>query len=507
VVSGLAKGNVYTFKWTITGLAPCGNTDASVTVGAYEDVTPGFTQTQTKSCGPANVTFTNTSIPSPVGTFEWDFGDGTPIFTGVNPPTHSFAPSPNGNEITYTVKLTPVSNCGVQTPYVGYVKISPAKPIASLLPGQISYCGTFSLTAKNMSPGNNAQYDFYMKDAKGAIVQHVRLNDTSTAVFQPITPTASTYYSVYVVATDLCGNQGTSSVINVAVAPSSIVSGIQIKGNLENICLGSPITFQNISTGGDRFTVTIYDNAQKAILRMPSGTGDQNYTPTAIGTYYVSITAGNTGCGDAPASALTPFNVYQAPDPAFNYTVDNNYNVTFFNNTPDVTGIPAPSLNYVWNFGDGSEKESTYIPKVHHFDAARSPFTVTLTATTPGTECLNVAAKTIDIKFHGDLYVPNAFIPASQNKELNTYMVKGTGMKTWHMQIFNNFGQLIWESTKLDANGSPVEGWDGTYKGQIVEQGVYIWQISATLLNGEEWKGMSYNGSTPSKTGPIHLIR
>ncbi|WCT13877.1 PKD-like domain-containing protein [Mucilaginibacter jinjuensis] len=507
VVSGLAKGNVYTFEWKIIGLPPCGDSRSTVTIGAYEDVTPSFTQSQSQSCGPVNVTFTNTSTPSPVGTFEWDFGDGTPIYTGVNPPTHSFAASSNGNEITYTVRLTPVSNCGVQTPYVGTVKVSPAKPIASLLPGQISYCGTFSLTAKNMSPGNNAQYDFYMKDAKGGIVQHVRMNDTSTAVFQPITPTASTYYSVYVVATDFCGNQGTSSVINVAVAPSSLVSGIQIKGGLENICLGSPITFQNISTGGDRFTITVYDNAQKAILRMPSGTGEQNYTPTAIGTYYVSITAGNTGCGDAPASALTPFNVYPAPDPAFNYTVDNNYNVSFFNNTPDITGIPAPSLNYVWNFGDGSEKEGAYTPKAHHFDASRSPFTVTLTATTPGTECFNVATKTIDIKFHGDLYVPNAFIPASQNKELNTYRVKGTGMRTWHMQIFNNFGQLIWESTKLDANGSPTEGWDGTYKGQIVEQGVYIWQISATLLNGEEWKGMSYNGSTPSKTGPIHLIR
>ena len=86
-------------------------------------------------------------------------------------------------------------------------------------------------------------------------------------------------------------------------------------------------------------------------------------------------------------------------------------------------------------------------------------------------------------------------------------MAKGFGMKTWKMQIFNNFGQLIWETTKLDNNGAPVEGWDGTYKGQIVEQGVYIWQITATLLNGEDWKGMSYNNSSPSRTGAIHLIR
>jgi large repetitive protein len=75
------------------------------------------------------------------------------------------------------------------------------------------------------------------------------------------------------------------------------------------------------------------------------------------------------------------------------------------------------------------------------------------------------------------------------------------------MQVFNNFGQLLWESTALDSNGTPTEGWNGTYKGKIVEQGVYIWQCSGTLLNGEAWKGMSYGNGTPSLTGPIHLIR
>jgi len=395
VVTGLTKGNVYTFKWTIRGLAPCPNTEAYVTIGAYEDVLPSFTTITDQSCGSVIVTFTNTSTPSPVGAFEWNFGDGTPIVTAVNPPTHSFAPSTDGTEKTYTV---------------------------------------------------------------------IRC-------------------SIY------------------------IVSGVQIKGDLGTICLGSPITFQNISTGGDRFSISIFDANKKLMAVLPSGVGDLNYTPTAIGTYYVSMVAGNTGCGDAPPSELKQFDVAPIPKPVFTYSTDNNYNISFYNNTHDVGGIPAPTLTYKWDFGDGSKNETAYLPNMHHFDASKSPFTVTLTATTPGTDCFDVTQQTITLQFHGDLYFPNAFIPASSNRELNTYRVKGFGMKTWHMQIFNNFGQLIWETTKLDSNGSPVDGWDGTYKGQIVQQGVYIWQISATLLNGEEWKGMSSNGSTPTKTGPIHLIR
>ncbi|HTD39423.1 MAG TPA: gliding motility-associated C-terminal domain-containing protein, partial [Mucilaginibacter sp.] len=391
--------------------------------------------------------------------------------------------------------------------YVAYVKISPQKPVASILPSQTSACGTFTLSAKNLSPGNNTQYDFYLKDENGNIVQHLTYPDTRDAIFQPITPTVLTFYSIYVTVTDQCGNQATSAPVNVPVAPSSLVSQIQIKGNVNSVCLGSPVTFQNISTGGDRFTITVYDSNKKPILTLPAGTSDMNYTPTAAGIYYVSITAGNNGCGDAPVSALKQFTVYPIPAPNFTWTADQNFNVTFNNTTPGEDAVPASSLVYKWDFGDGSALDPSYIPATHHFDVSKQPFTVTLTATTPGSDCSAVIQQTINITFHGNLFLPNAFIPASSNKNLNTFIAKGFGLKTWRMQIFNNFGQLVWETTKLDNDGAPVEGWDGTYKGKIVEQGVYIWQITATLLNGEEWKGMSYHNSSPSKTGAIHLIR
>ncbi|HEY9002662.1 MAG TPA: PKD-like domain-containing protein [Mucilaginibacter sp.] len=506
-VTGLTGGNVYKFTWTIKGLPPCGDTFSEITIGVSSDITPSFAMDQDHGCGPVVVTFTNTSTPTPTGTFVWNFGDGSPQVTAINPPAHTFQPSNDGTVAVYEVTMIPTSNCGSQAPYVAYVKVSAPKPVASFNPGQTSACGTFTLSAQNLSPGDNAQYDFYLKDANGNIVQHLTYPDTRDAVFQPMTVTQQTYYSMYLVVIDKCGNQATSPSVNIPVSPSSLISKIQIKGDANNVCIGSPVTFQNTSTGGDRFTVTIYDSNKKPILTMPAGTGDINYTPTATGAYYVSITAGNTGCGDAPESALVPFTVYPIPAPSFTWTADQNFNVTFNNTTPDVANIPAASLNYKWDFGDGSTIDPSYIPATHHFDFSKAPFTVTLTATTPGTDCAGVTQQTINITFKGNLFLPNAFIPASSDKNLNTFIAKGFGMKTWHMQIFNNFGQLVWETTKLDTNGAPVEGWDGTYKGRIVEQGVYIWQISATLLNGEEWKGMSYHNSSPSKTGAIHLIR
>jgi hypothetical protein len=86
-------------------------------------------------------------------------------------------------------------------------------------------------------------------------------------------------------------------------------------------------------------------------------------------------------------------------------------------------------------------------------------------------------------------------------------MAKGAGIKTWLLQIFNNYGQLMWQTTRLDSNGSPVDGWDGTYKGAPAPQGAYTWQASATFINGSEWKGMSYQNSLPKRTGTVNLIR
>lgn len=506
-VTGLSRGNVYTFQWTIKGLPPCSDTKSSITIGAYADVTASFTMDQNYGCGPTTVTFTNTSTPTPTGTFQWDFGDGSPIVTAVNPPTHTFAPSTNGKEITYTVTLTPTSNCNLQTPFVAYIMVSPQKPVAKLLPNQTSACGSFILITKNLSPGNNVQYDFYLLDDKGHTVEHLQYTDTRDAVFQSINPSKAATYSVYVVATDKCNNQSSSTPIFISVAPSSLTSLVQIKGNVESVCLGSPVTFQNISSGGNRFTITVYDANQNPILKIPAGVSDLNYTPTAVGTYYVSIIAGNDGCGNAPASALKQFSVYPNPEPNFTFTSDNNYNVTFNNSTNNAGNIPASSLNYKWDFGDGSASETAYVPNTHHFDFSKSPFTITLTATTPGTDCLGAISKTINVKFQGDVFLPNAFIPGSSNPELKMFKAKGTGMKEWHMQIFNNFGQMVWESTKLDNNGAPSEGWDGTFKGIPVQQGVYVWQITATFINGDEWKGMSYNHSLPRRVGAIHLIR
>ena len=47
------------------------------------------------------------------------------------------------------------------------------------------------------------------------------------------------------------------------------------------------------------------------------------------------------------------------------------------------------------------------------------------------------------------------------------------------MYIFNRWGELIFETTDLN------KGWDGTYNGIVVQEGVYVWKIVGAPLDNE----------------------
>ena len=82
------------------------------------------------------------------------------------------------------------------------------------------------------------------------------------------------------------------------------------------------------------------------------------------------------------------------------------------------------------------------------------------------------------------------------------FLPKGKSLKEYHLQIFDVWGGLLWETKELDETGSPAIGWDGTSKGAPAPQGTYVWKIHAIFSDGTIWKGKD-----DLKTGPIYLVR
>jgi gliding motility-associated-like protein len=91
---------------------------------------------------------------------------------------------------------------------------------------------------------------------------------------------------------------------------------------------------------------------------------------------------------------------------------------------------------------------------------------------------------------HCDIFIPNIFSP--NNDGLNDVLyVRGEGIAQLSFVIFNRWGEKVFETN------DPYLGWDGTFKGQQAETGVYVYMVNVTLDNG----------LTLKRSGNVTLVR
>jgi gliding motility-associated-like protein len=75
-------------------------------------------------------------------------------------------------------------------------------------------------------------------------------------------------------------------------------------------------------------------------------------------------------------------------------------------------------------------------------------------------------------------WVPTAFTPNRDTKNETWGPVALYGTLSYHMQLFNRWGELIWD------NKNPNAGWDGTFNGKPVPDGVYVWRVWLRYIDG-----------------------
>ena len=101
---------------------------------------------------------------------------------------------------------------------------------------------------------------------------------------------------------------------------------------------------------------------------------------------------------------------------------------------------------------------------------------------------ITVAESQLGKGARGDL--PNVFLPGSDSNN-NIWKVYYKSLVEFHCWIFNRWGALVYEYTDPDG------GWDGTYKGHLVNPGVYYYVVTATGSDGIKYK----------KRGDINVLR
>ena len=93
------------------------------------------------------------------------------------------------------------------------------------------------------------------------------------------------------------------------------------------------------------------------------------------------------------------------------------------------------------------------------------------------------ASDTIWVQNGCYLDIPNAFSPNGDG--INDYFFPRTllskGLATFNMNIYNRWGQLIFTTSNTDGRG-----WDGRFNDVMQPEGVYVYKIDATFIDGEK---------------------
>lgn len=472
-------------KLIVSSSLGCKISEMSHDFGTQNALISRFTQDLSESCGAATVTFTNQSSPTIGTTFLWNFGNGQ-TSADVSPAPVNFRPAFNGADTTYTITLTASSICNSGVTCTSSILIKgQARSVFS--PNKTVGCSPLQVTFNNTSPVTaNTIYTYDFGD--GSLP--VEKNDRSSVSHVFTAGDDGATYIVTMTAKNDCGLHTSQHTIR--VTPATVVAELVVNGDEQIGCAPFTVPFYNNSIGGTTYSYDFGDGARLVTASAPERI---THTFSAPGIYTVTLTASND-C----SSISTTEQITVLAQPQTGFTVSNISNV----NTPlAFTNITTDGVYFKWDFGDGTTSQE--VNPIHVY-TAEGNYQVKLTATNYS-NCQSTFIQSVRVLAEaGELFIPNSFIPNSNNPELREFKAKGFGIASYKLSVFNKWGEKLWETTEL-INDMPVEGWDGNYNGSNAPQGVYFWRMEAIFKNGQAWKGMTYNDAAPKTTGILNLIR
>lgn len=422
---------IATATYTVTGTDAngCVNTDNLVlTFFSQPIVNAGPDQAV---CNGTAVTYTASGTP----TNSWDNG----ILDG-----QSFT-RPVG---TYTFTVTGTDNNGCIDSDVAQLIVNP-NPIVGAGTDQLICLGTTTFVSG--SGANTYAWD-------NAVVNTVNFSPTNT-----------TTYSV--IGTDVNGCTGTDQVV-VAIEPPT---SVQFSAPITSGCEPLFINFTNQSTGSAGVNCTWdYGDGQTGV-----NCGSISHTYLNPGCYDVTLTV-TTALGCVWNNTLEDY-ICVFPNPIASFTptpnvIDELDPLSVMNNSS--TG----AVEYSWSFGDGATSSEEEPEHTFPYDPIQNYLVELIAITENG--CKDTTTQLIIMNPVLLYYVPNTFTPDNDefNQTFQPVFTSGFDPFDFSMFIFNRWGEVIFET-----NNDKI-GWDGTYHGQVVQEGTYTWKIEFKLSVNDERK-------------------
>jgi gliding motility-associated-like protein len=409
-----------TYTVTVTDVSGCSNT-LTVTISEPPALVAGAGTISAANCGAADG---SASVTASGGT-------GTLTYTWT-PNVSTTASATNIAAGSYSVVVADANGCS-QT--VNLVVPSIGGPTVTVTDVEgVSCLGDNDGTATAVATGGNPPFIYQWTPTGGA-------NATATGL-------SAGNYSVLV--TDDLGCIGTADVTISSPAAISVTGIVTDAG-----CGTSDGQIAaNASGGTGTFTY----------LWTPGGQTTSTITGLAGGNYSVTATDAN-GC---TATENYVVNVSGELD----ITVIPEF--ATINQGETVQIVASGATTYSWTPTNGLSCTDCPNPI-----ASPSLTTTYIVTGTDGSGCTGTATVTIFVtQVCGELFIPTVFSPNENGPSINnTLCVMGNCISELNYAVFNRWGEKVFETT------DPEACWDGTYKGQPVNSGVYAYKIYAKLFD------------------------
>ncbi len=415
-------------------------------------------------CQADTIDFTDQStVPTgTIDTWQWHFGDGS---SSTIQDTSHYYNAPNA----YLIELIVETDQGCRDTLDSLYTISPSPQAAFTLE---DYCENEPIQISNSSSisSGTMSYDWAFEN---------NINSTLN------NPPAFSYAIAgdYMATLTLTSDQGCVSTLNqnltVRPTPMAVINEDEITG-----C--SPLRVNLSNQPDPNITNCVWDLGDGTIIEACNFI-DHDFES---GVYEVTLTVYsqyNCTSSDSKSDFIT---VTQTPTAAFSYSPQI---LTVKDNIINFSNDSRGTNDFIWDFGDelGS---STDVNPTLTLPQVASSYSISLTAISDDGLCEDVITTYIKVLDGLVFFVPNSFTPDGSgfNETFTPIMTSGFDIYTYQLTIFNRWGEILFISK------DPQVGWDGTYNGESLIMGTYLWQIDYYLISTDE-------GIT--ERGTVNLIR
>lgn len=394
-------------------------------------------------------------VVNPADSIQW-YRDNIPI-TGANQPTYHALQSG-------TYHATVFNNAGCVLNTVSQAVSITSVPVAGISlsnPDQCLKDNQFIFTNNSSNSLGTMSYEWTMGD--GNIFTSRNL---TYSYLQP----GSYDVKMIVRSSNVCAD---SSSIHINVWPN-----VEASFTAAPVCINLP--FQPVNNTAEPPGTTIFyswdlANGQTSSLRIPPPV-----SYSSAGNYRLKLTVSSAQC---PLPLHTTEKLLRVDKPAVNQRYPVKYAVV---NLPLALQARPIGNNVLWT--PAANLSNSTIAAPVFLSSTQQEYNIQLTT---ASGCITVDTQLVKINKEIVIYVPNSFTPNNDgtNDLLRPFMI---GIKQLNFfRIYNRWGQLIFETTQVDA------GWDGLYRQRPAEMQTVVWML----------QGIGADDKTYNTKGSSTLIR